>query len=403
MDMLASNPETFAMDASQFLSPTFSTFIPTLPSTQETSNSIVACAAYDIGSGATKYMGALINVGNMTIEQIFSQGSFNVPYREDLHQSSNNQFSDLIQEMGLQALTQAHLQIEQDYVGQNLSGYGEIQHFAVATAAFRAADNGTFVAENFSDKLEMPINIISQEEEGKLAYYSALSKIPNNDTLPIVWDIGGGSMQLTFKDSSDTFHIMEGEMASQTFQALVTTHIKGAEDGSASPNPLNAANVDAAIELAKAHLQFDITSTEIISNQIKQETPIFAVGTVHNMVISPLCHLAGIESNADHYTKSDLRLAIELLTDKTDHDIVQLNHLPTLSLAKNQLTNLILVYAMMDLMGIEQVQTMKVSNVEGLMVMNATPPKLPIASPIFALDELDLIHSSSYRHFDIKC
>lgn len=378
--------ESFAMDA-LFFSPTFNAFIPP-NAPQEATHNIVACAAYDIGSGATKFMGALVNVNNMSIEQIFSQGSFNVSYREDLHQSANNQFSDLIQEMGLQALTAAHMQIEQDYANTPLAGYGDIQHFAVATAAFRTADNGELVAEYFTNELNIPIQIISQEEEGKLAYYSAISQghADGTEALPIVWDIGGGSMQLTFKDVGDHFHIMGGEIASQTFQALVSQDILGFSDGSDSPNPMNAANVEAALALAKSHLQFDATSTEIIQQQIQHDTPVLAVGSVHNFVITPLCKLAGLESNNDHYTKADLSLAIKLLTDKTDVEIMQLNHLPKLELAKNQLTNLILVYAMMDLMGIENVQTIKSSNVEGLLVMNASHKK-PLASPIFAADK----------------
>lgn len=379
--------ESFAIDT-LFFAPTFNTFIPPSLAPQEASNPIVACAAYDIGSGATKFMGALVNVDHMRIEQIFSQGSFSVTYREDLHQSTNNQFSDLIQEMGLQALTQAHLQIEQDYINTQLTGYGEIQHFAVATAAFRAADNGELVTEYFSNELNIPIRIISQEEEGKLAYYSAISQqqTESTESLPIVWDIGGGSMQLTFKDASDHFHIMGGEIASQTFQALVSQNILGLEDGSLSPNPMNAENIAAAITLAKEHLQFDATSTEIIQQQIQNDTAILAVGSVHNFVITPLCKLAGLESDDDHYTKTDLSLAMKLLTDKTDTEIMQLSHLSKPEFAKHQLTNLILVYAMMDLMGIESVQTIKSSNVEGLLVMNASYKK-PLASPIFAADK----------------
>lgn len=385
--------DSFSIDASIFNTPTFSSFIPQFadPTPPISQSNIVACAAYDIGSGATKFMGALVNTDNLTIEQVFSQGSFNIAYREDLHQSGNNTFSDLIQEMGLEALQKAHYQIEQDYLNTQLQGYGDIQHFAVATAAFRAAENGELVAEIFSDKLDMPIRIISQEEEGKLAYYSALSQNPQSehDSLPIVWDIGGGSMQVTYKDASDTFHIMEGEIASQTFQALVSEKIMAFQDASHSPNPMKASDVEVAILLAKQHLQFDSNTTEIIKSKIIDNSRVFAVGSVHNFGIQPFCTLAGIDSSKDHYTKSDLLLAINLLTDKNDQTIMQIGHLPNINLAKSQLTNLVLVYAMMDLLGLEQVQTVKSSNVEGLLVMNATPAKQPISSPIYAIkDEL---------------
>lgn len=387
MEIISTAFESIAMDTGFLFNPSFTAFIPqynNLPGIQDSQPSLVPCAAYDIGSGATKFMGALVNVETLSIEHIFSQGSFNVAYREDLHLSTNNTFSDLIQEMGLQALTQAHLQIEQDYHNSTFQGYGDIQHFAVATAAFRAADNGQVVADYFSAEFNMPVNIISQEEEGKLAYYSAVSQSDHNETtaLPIVWDIGGGSMQLTFKDSSDHFHIMGGEIASQTFQAQVSEQILKFEDSSTSPNPMSEANVTAAIQLAKELLTFDPTATTIIKQQINEGTPVFAVGSVHNFGITPLCQLAGIESDKDHYTQNDLMLAIKLLTDKTDAQIMQLNHLPNLALAKTQQTNLILVYAMMDLMGIDSVRTVKSSNVEGLLLMNAEPKK-SIPSPIY--------------------
>jgi len=374
--------DAFSMEANFVFSPLLVAPIPSFPTDkQEVEQHIMPCAAYDIGSGATKFMGALVNVQSLTIEQIFSQGAYTVPYRENLYQSNNNTFSDLIQEMGLNALYDAHHQIEQDYANAQLQAYGDIQHFAVATAAFRAADNGELVAEYFSDKLDMPVRIISQEEEGKLAYYSALSQPHPESSLPIVWDIGGGSMQLTYKDPSDHFHVMQGEVASQTFQALVSEQVLGFEDGSLSPNPMKESDVAAAIALAKQAFQFDPATVDIIKNQIAQQTPVLAVGTVHNFSIQPLCTLAGIDAGKDHYSKNDLLLAINLLTDKTDQQIMQLNHLPKIDLAKNQLTNLILVYAMMDLMGIEQVQTIKSSNVEGLLLMNA-PTKQSIASPI---------------------
>jgi hypothetical protein len=71
---------------------------------------------------------------------------------------------------------------------------------------------------------------------------------------------------------------------------------------------------------------------------------------------------------AHSYTKDDLLQAIHLLTNKTDQEILGFMKMPNEQFVKNQLTNLILVYAMMDMMGIEKVQTMQASNVEGLLL-----------------------------------
>ncbi|MGD9593022.1 MAG: hypothetical protein AB7V32_10920, partial [Candidatus Berkiella sp.] len=68
------------------------------------SNQWVPCAAYDIGSGATKFMGAMVDVNTHHIAQVFYSGSIPVAYRQDLIDSGSNDFSDLIQDMGLNAL-----------------------------------------------------------------------------------------------------------------------------------------------------------------------------------------------------------------------------------------------------------------------------------------------------------
>lgn len=361
------------------VTPELATFVTPVTDPGKT---LVPCAAYDIGSGGTKFMGAMVNVTDMTIEEIFSKGQFSVPYREDLYKSENNEFSDLIQDLGLNALQTAKLQIEQDYSNSTFQEYGEIQHFAIATAAFREAKNGELVATYFEEKLDIPVNIISQEEEGKLAYYSVFTQMEDDITeAPIVWDIGGGSMQLTFKDQTDYFHVMQGKLASQTFQSLVCDQVLHIE-ATATPNPMNAEQVQAAIDLAKQHLIFDPTTSDIIKQQIANQAPVMAVGSVHNFVIQPLCNLAGIHPNGSDYTKEDLHQAILLLTDKNDQEMMKLAALSNPELVKNQLTNLILVYAMMDIMGIDKVHTVKSSNVEGLLIKNATVNKKTIENPI---------------------
>lgn len=350
---------------------------------------LVPCAAYDIGSGATKFMGAMVNTDTLTIDSVFSQGSFPIGYREDLYKSDDNNFSIFIQEQGLDALLNAKIKIEQDYESSGFKDYGNLQHFAVATAAFRAANNGAEVASFFEEKLDIPVNIISQEDEGKLAYFSAASQKEGEDTsLPIVWDIGGGSMQLTFKDCADQFHIMGGTVASETFKSMVKEEVLhiGLND---SPNPMNANQVEAAMALAKTHLTFDKLPTEIIKDQIAHGTPVIAVGSVHNFGIQPFAKLAGL-NDGHYYTKDDLNHAIQLLTDKTDEEIMKIGNLGDPKFAQNHLTNLILVYAMMDVMGIDKVQTVKVSNVEGIMVQNMAAARKPVESPIDFADEIAL-------------
>jgi exopolyphosphatase/guanosine-5'-triphosphate,3'-diphosphate pyrophosphatase len=329
----------------------------------ETSPVLVPYAAYDIGSGGTKFMGALVNAETLKIEEIFSQGSLPVGYQADLNQSPNQEFSDIIQELGLNTLLKAKAQIEQDYhVTANFQQYGKIAHFGVATAAFRTAVNGESVAEYFSDKLNIPIHIVSQDQEGVLAYYGAVSNIDNQimSDDPVVWDIGGGSMQFTYKDISDNFHVLKGQMASQTFHDLIEPLFS---------TPMQEADVAMAIELAKTHLGLNPEMKNYIQHKIDNGIPIIAVGSVHNFSVQPLCNLAGTHPETHYYTKDDVRYALTLLTDKTEAEISKISNVSNLDFAKKQLTNLILVYATMDSMDIEKVHTIKSSNIEGVLTL----------------------------------
>jgi exopolyphosphatase/guanosine-5'-triphosphate,3'-diphosphate pyrophosphatase len=334
----------------------------------EATECLVTRAAYDIGSNATKTMAATVNVCNMTLENVFINEAYPVLYRQDLFSTTTNEFSDLIQSLGLQTIFNARNQIEQEYDAMFGHQHGDIEHCAVATAAFRSANNGENFVHYLSTTLDFPVNIISKEDEGKLAYFSALTKLDSDEaaSLPVVWDIGGGSMQLTYKNEANDFFVMGGEVASQTFQALVLEHVVHKEL-SETPHPLNESQVQEAIALAKKHLVFDEVASSLIHQKIDQGTSVIAVGSVHNQVIQPLCNLA-THQEASFYTKSDLLQAIGLLTNKTDQEILGFMEFPNEQFVKNQLTNLILVYAMMDMMGIEKVQTMQTSNVEGLLL-----------------------------------
>ncbi len=326
---------------------------------------IVHRAAYDIGSNATKTMAAKVNVCDMTLDAVFIDKAYPILYRQDLFGSEVGEFSDEIKSKGLQILQSAKTNIEGSYQNRAIVS-AEFQHCGIATAAFRKANNGGSYVQELSAKLDIPIKIISQEEEGKLAYYSALSQLDQVDkqNTPIVWDIGGGSMQLTFKNETNDFYVMGGEIASQTFQELVRKALKKQSD---SLHPMSEGQVNAAIALAKKHLVFDESTYNIIQEKIQQGTPIVAVGSVHNHVIQPLCNIA-THSEASFYTIDDLKQAIALLTNKTDKDILELMSSPDEQLVSNQLTNLILVYALMDKMHINKVQTVQASNVQGLLL-----------------------------------
>jgi exopolyphosphatase/guanosine-5'-triphosphate,3'-diphosphate pyrophosphatase len=71
----------------------------------------------------------------------------------------------------------------------------EVRHIsAVATAAVREAANGAEFVQRVQ-ALEIPLRVISPDEEAALAYRSAAYRFPGNEPT-LVADIGGGSLEL---------------------------------------------------------------------------------------------------------------------------------------------------------------------------------------------------------------
>jgi len=327
---------------------------------------VVLRAAYDIGSISTKVVAGKINVCNMTIEEIISTNTYPVMYHQDLSQSSLNIFSDWIKSYGLQTLLTAKAQIEFDSHAHKNQLVQEIQHCGVATAAFRKADNGIAFVQELSNRLEMPVMLITQEEEGKLAYLSVLSQINNQELAPIVWDIGGGSMQLTFRDELGEFYVMGSDLASHTFEQLVLDKICH-KNLSESPNPMSHKQIKEAMILARQNLVLNDVPHIMISERVSNGSSVIAIGSVHNQSILPIVSLAA-QTQDNFYIKDSVLSAIELLANKTDEEILALKPNLDRQFVKTQLTNLILVYTMMDTFGIDKVRTMQASNTEGLLL-----------------------------------
>jgi exopolyphosphatase/guanosine-5'-triphosphate,3'-diphosphate pyrophosphatase len=73
---------------------------------------------------------------------------------------------------------------------------------AVGTAGLRTASNGTAVVDAIQQRTGVRIEIISGEEEGRLAYLAAKSGLGLKPGSLVVFDTGGGSSQFTFEHDS---------------------------------------------------------------------------------------------------------------------------------------------------------------------------------------------------------
>lgn len=334
-------------------------------------NQYSARVAYDMGSGGTKIKGALFNIEAMHIEAVFAEYSFPMTYSLDLEQSETNQFSDLIMDLGFEQLKNHKALIESDFEKLNLDL--ALEHYGVATAAFRKAENADLFLSKIESELDIHINIISQEEEGVLGYYAAkfaaAKENPHGDPIdwsdPIVWDIGGGSMQITHQEADGEFTILQGTVASSTFMTLFNQHIRALEDLSLTPNPINNMEFSAALALAKEQLVFNERDSAIIKAHIEQGSDILAIGAVHNASVQNTINQV-LNIHTDTYSKTQISQAAELLYNLNDQQIAGLLQLKNPSFSKTAITNLILVSAFMEKFNVEQVSTVKANNTDGL-------------------------------------
>lgn len=330
-------------------------------------NHYSARVAYDMGSGATKIKGVLFNTEAMHIEAVFAEYSFPMTYSLDLEQSESNQFSDLIMEMGLEQLKLHKALVEADFEKLNLDL--SLEHYGVATAAFRKAENADIFLDRIDSDLDIHINVISQEEEGILGYYSAKFASAHSNPIdwsdPIVWDIGGGSMQVTHQEEDGEFTILQGTVASSTFMSLFNQHIKALEDVSLTPNPINNMEFSAALTLAKEQLVFNEHDTVLIKAHIENGSDILAIGSVHNASVQNTINQV-LNIKAETYNQAQIIKAAELLYNLNDQQIAGLLQLKSPSFSKTAITNLILVCAFMEKFNVEEVSTVKANNTDGL-------------------------------------
>ena len=151
-------------------------------------------AAFDIGSGTTKVKVAMVDSCQRKIVKILLDESRPVPYKDSMKDSSI--FSHQIRKKGIEVIKGLQEKIKQ-FRPQTL--------FAVATSAFRSADNAASFVQEIKNQTNLDVKIISQKDEGKLAFIAASSitylKADSGDA----WNMVGGCMHVTTIDVNCNF------------------------------------------------------------------------------------------------------------------------------------------------------------------------------------------------------
>lgn len=328
-------------------------------------NSVNTCLerriAFDIGSGSSKFQVADVDICQQKIFKSILEGQNKVDYKDDLSQSQDHKFGDKIQKEGLAAIENSL-----DLAKKN----GVVSHkqmAGVATAAFREAQNAAEFTARIQAKTGLSVHVISQREEGILGYYSALAstELYDQDSLPnvknlFVWDIGGGSAQMTYRmetlsssmGSEGGFQVYEGKLASVSFKNQFMTNVQNKSEGK-TPNPISRGQSQKGLRWVESYAQKNTPSE--VKELIKHANGIvYGIGGVLSISVRN-------QTGKKQFKLQDIMTAIEQRLGKSDEEIGG-------KYASTDLTNLILVAGYMKALGVVEVRTLRVNNTSGILI-----------------------------------
>jgi len=305
-------------------------------------------AGLDIGSGTTKIAVARVNTCQPRIEQVLYQDQRAVGWNEALAHSSDNLLGPAIVQEGEAAL-QSLLRQAQRFHPQRISG--------VATAVFRNARNGQAVIAQLQRQTGAQLSIISQQQEARLGFLSAKAALNDpslHDDQLLVWDIGGGSMQMTAwgdRANQPKAEIYQGKLASVTLKNFILSVLKNQPEAN-SPNPIGS--------WRQSVLRFvQFYAANDVSPQIKQAVTgrrVIGIGGVHSFSIRHQ-----LPGKPTHYTLTMLRHLSQQQVWKGDSELAG-------EYRTTDVSNLLLVEGYMQALKIDEVTIVPASLIQGVLL-----------------------------------
>ncbi len=296
-------------------------------SSQPSSQCLQRKLTFDIGSGSTKYYFAQVNICKKQVLSVVENSSFPFPFKQILISSPNNTFSAKTSIDFIAKLKTVIDKFKPDSIK------------AVATSAFRTADNGLQFAKQIEKQTSMNLKIITQKEEGFLGYHATKNILQSNKPI-LYWDIGGGSMQIII-ESIDGPKLYEGKIGAVSFKDLVNKALIRKKNS--SPNPIKTENIQKVINLSA---KFSLNS--IPDNFINSASKFKAIGIggVHQYAI-----LKNNKKNDNFYTLSELKKWLQIKSKLTDKQLGG-------KYSATDVTNMALVAGFMQTLNLEKIFVM---------------------------------------------
>ena len=307
---------------------------------------VVRRAAFDIGSAAIKCVVADVDIATGQVVETVKTLSEKVDFAEDLNRSYDSNLSAEVMDRGIETLKS---------IKRAASELKAVEYSAAGGSVFRQARNGRAYFVRIENETGIHSRVISEQQAAMLSFHAVKQAIADSSREPLVWDIGGGGMQMTTRrtDGSLFFHL--DSMASVPFKNAVIEIIqKKNPETTLSPNPVNRIEVKQALAYIKTHAQVSVPNT--LKSKIRNGNVIVAgIGGVHYYSVPEV-----LGKHTPVYTRDEVATALEKWTGKLDADFNS-------EYACCRLTNLILVLGYMETLGITEIHPLIINQADGLL------------------------------------
>ncbi|PJD97062.1 MAG: hypothetical protein CK425_04720 [Parachlamydia sp.] len=312
-----------------------------------TESQIVTRAAFDFGSGSVKLQVAEVDLSNNRIVKTLYAEKIPVDLSQDLSQSIDAKFSPEIQAEAVRVMT---------LLKNRAAAYQPEAYSGVATEAFRIAKNGQELIDSIREQVGIPLKIISQDEEAIVGFAAAVSTKGIAASEAVVWDIGGGSLQIVTQ-IGDSYEIFKANLGKVPMKNFIISELQCKDvNHTYSPNPISPEDGTLAIQFVKE--QTGEIPAMILEKLADPKIVVLGIGAQPKSVRYP----------DRGYTSDDVYAQIQRGLNLSDQDILKMFDQD--AIPAYVVSDLILVYGVMTTVGIENVQFIETvsGNSSGVMI-----------------------------------
>ncbi len=240
---------------------------------------------------------------------------------------------------------------------------------AVATSAFRSVD--PFHAQTVIDRIRqetgLRVAVISQEEEARIGFQAAGANVGIPVENLVVWDIGGGSMQISYWDHAlNAVGGYRGKFANDAMHRFIFQRLQGKDPlTTASPNPIGRLGVSRAIHEAERVAREDVPAGLAKKLETLEEV-VVGIGGPHFW--SNCEFLRRFSADGCTFTREELLNQAQRLAALTDHELVEQGLSATLDFAPFRVSGAALTVGFMNALGMDKIRAIEVNMAGGILL-----------------------------------